>query len=58
MILKVKTWLLTVEIGPNSTRKIEVLAPTRRLALLNLRFGEEYRGYNYLPVLKIGLKRS
>lgn len=58
MIIKVKTWLVTVEVGPNSIRKIEVDAPTKKLALLNLRFGQEFSGYNFLPIKKIGLKRK
>lgn len=58
MIPKVKTWLVTVEIGPNSTCKFDVYAPTKRLALLNFRFGQEFAGYNYNNVVKIGLKKK
>ena len=55
---KVKTWLVTVEIGPTATTKFEVQAPTKRLALLNFRFDyEKFSGYNFCNVLKIGLKK-
>ena len=61
---KVKTWLVTVEIGPAAkigpaaTSKFEVQAPTKRLALLNFRFDyEKFSGYNFCNVLKIGLKK-
>jgi hypothetical protein len=58
VIPKVKTWSVTVGVGPNNTRKFEVDAPTKRLALLNFRFGLEFVGYNYCNVLKIGLKKT
>jgi len=55
---KVKTWLVTVEIGPQSITKFEVDAPTKKLALLNFRFDyEKFSGFNFCNVLKIGLKK-
>jgi hypothetical protein len=54
---KVKTWLVTVEIGPQSITKFEVDAPTKKLALLNFRFGEKFAGFNFCNILKIGLRK-
>lgn len=55
-MVTVKEWQVTVE-RDGCVHKFIVMAPTRRLALLNLRFGEEYFPYNYCVVKKIGLKR-
>lgn len=49
MIPTVKTWIVTLENG----ERVEILAPTRRLALLNFRFE-----IGYAPIKTIGLKRS
>lgn len=45
----VKTWIVTFETG----HKMEILAPTRYLALLNVRCEADYR-----PIKSIGLKRK
>lgn len=50
MIPKVKTWIVTTDNGT----KVEILAPTRRLALLNFRFEVSLAA----EIKTIGLKRK